>query len=40
MSSSELAHATLSIKNVTLFRADKLIFKNFEENISEVKNFV
>ena len=34
MSSSELAHATLSITNVTLFRANKLIFKNLNLNIS------
>ena len=34
MSSSELAHATLSLTNVTLFRANKLIFKNLNLNIS------
>ena len=34
MSSSELAHATLSFTNVTLFRANKLIFKNLNLNIS------
>ena len=34
MSSSELANATLSLTNVTLFRANKLIFKNLNLNIS------
>ena len=34
MSSPELAHATLSLTNVTLFRANKLIFKNLNLNIS------
>ena len=35
MSSPELiTHATLSLTNVTLFRANKLIFKNLNLNIS------